>query len=68
MLKLLMLALTITVALSIHGVAKFLVHNYLSGNEELSWSRQLMVRAAYPLITLFLVWNLKASLSGAKQS
>jgi hypothetical protein len=60
--KLLLLALVVTVGLALHGVGKFLVKHYLSLHE-LTFNQELLLRAAYPCIVIFVVWNIKASTS-----
>lgn len=60
--KLLLLALTVSVALAIHGVGKFLLKTYLTAHE-LTFNQEVMLRSAYPLVILFFVWNLKVSMS-----
>lgn len=62
LIKLLLLALVVTVALAFHSVGKFLVKHYLSSHE-LSFNQELLVRIAYPCIVIFVVWNFKASTS-----
>ena len=60
--KLLLLALTVTVALAIHGVGKFVVKQYLEAHD-FTFNQEVMLRIAYPLVVLFFVWNLKVSIS-----
>ena len=60
--KMMTLALIVTIALSIHSVAKFYLQHVLTSNTW-SFSQELWLRVAYPVIAIFFVWNFKVALS-----
>lgn len=56
--KVLQLSLIITLGLSLHFMIDHYLAKYLSENE-MSFERQLLLRALYPAAVLFVVWNLR---------
>jgi hypothetical protein len=65
LMKLLLMSLVVVIGLSIHHVAKFLVKEMLA-TRTLSFGQELALRAAYPLIIVFFVWNFKIALQTSK--
>lgn len=56
--KVLQLSLIITLGLSLHFLIDHYLAKYLSENE-MSFERQLLLRALYPAAVLFVLWNLR---------
>lgn len=60
MLKLIIIAVMILLAMSIHSFVSFWLKEYIVSSE-LSFRQELGVRLLYPVLVLFLLWNLKAA-------
>lgn len=58
LLKLLQLALIVTLGISLHFLIDHYLNKYLADNE-MSFERQLFIRLLYPLSIVFLLWNLR---------
>lgn len=56
--KVLQLSLIITLGLSLHFFIDHYLAKYLSENE-MSFERQMLLRALYPAAVLFVLWNLR---------
>lgn len=59
MLKIITLAFLVVVALAIHSCADFWIKDTAAAFE-LSYRQELGIRVLYPLIFLFLIWNIKS--------
>jgi hypothetical protein len=60
MLKLIIIAVMILLAMSIHSFVTFWLKEYIVSSE-LSFRQELGVRLLYPVLVLFVLWNLKAA-------
>jgi hypothetical protein len=58
LLRLLQMALIVTLGISLHFLIDFYIKKYISDNE-ISFERQLIIRIIYPLAVIFLLWNLR---------
>jgi hypothetical protein len=63
--KLILMSMLVVVALSIHYVVKFYIKQVIAARS-LTSGQELMLRASYPLIMIFLVWNFKVVLQSSK--
>ena len=63
--KYVVFSFVIVVGLSIHGIAKFVLNHVLEG-QALSFSHELSIRVVYPLIVVFLIWNMKLALQTSR--
>ena len=60
MLKLVIMAMMILLALSLHSLVSFWLKEYLATND-FSFRQEIGIRLLYPLLVLFILWNLKAA-------
>lgn len=60
MLKLIIIAVMILLAMSVHSFTSFWLKEFITSSE-LSFRQELGVRLLYPIVVLFLLWNLKAA-------
>lgn len=59
MLKLVVLSMMILLALSLHSLVSFCMKDFIAASD-ITFRQEVGIRALYPLIVLFLLWNLKA--------
>jgi hypothetical protein len=60
MLKLVIMAMMILLALSLHSLVSFWMKEYLDSND-FSFRQEVGIRLLYPVVVLFILWNLKAA-------
>lgn len=61
MTKLFMLAMVVTIGLAVHGCGKHVL-KYVMADQVWTFNQELMIRGAYPLLVLFVAWNLRLML------
>jgi hypothetical protein len=57
--RIIQLSLVIVLALSLHFIIDHYLKNYIKNND-LSFERELIIRALYPVAIVFVIWNMKA--------
>lgn len=57
--RVIQLSLVIVLALSLHFIVDHYLQNYIK-NHDLSFERELILRALYPIAIIFVIWNMKA--------
>jgi hypothetical protein len=57
--RIIQLSLVIVLALSLHFIVDHYLKNYIKNND-LSFERELILRALYPVAVIFIIWNMKA--------
>lgn len=63
--KLILMALVILLALATHNVLDFVMRNYVIDNG-LSFRQEIGLRVLYPVLIIFILWNLKAINSSSR--
>ncbi len=63
--KLVVLALAVTLGLAVHHACKHYI-KYFFATHDMTLPQETAVHVTYPLLLLFLLWNVKAVLSGAR--
>lgn len=58
--KLIILSMMVLLAISIHSFVMFLIKEGLASSE-MSFKQEIGIRLLYPIVVLFILWNLKAS-------
>lgn len=60
-LKLIMLSITILLAISLHSTAWHYLRSFIE-DTTLTWNQELVIRLAYPIVVLVVLWHVKAFL------